>query len=103
MLEHHPDARRDRRLAVGDVRLVPGNEDIALVISVDFPAPFSPMIPWIVPGMTRIEMSLFACTGPKALDMPLSSMAGAAVACRSFSCADAMAQKLRAGQLSSDM
>ena len=46
-------------------------------MSVDLPAPFSPMMPWIVPGITRIEMSLLACTGPKALDMPLSSMAGA--------------------------
>jgi hypothetical protein len=51
-------------------------------MSVDFPAPFSPMMPWIVPGITRMEMSLFACTGPKALEMPRSSMAGAAVSGR---------------------
>jgi len=24
---------------------------------VDLPAPFSPMMPWILPGMTRIEIS----------------------------------------------
>ena len=47
-----------------------------MLINVDLPAPFSPMIPWIVPGITEIEMSLLACTGPKALEMPLSSMAG---------------------------
>ena len=35
------------------------------------------MMPWMVPGMTRIEMSLFACTGPKDLEMPRSSIAGA--------------------------
>jgi hypothetical protein len=45
-------------------------------ISVDLPAPFSPMMPWIVPGITRMEMSRLACTGPKALEMPRSSMAG---------------------------
>jgi hypothetical protein len=47
-------------------------------MSVDLPAPFSPMMPWMVPGLTRMEMSLFACTGPKALEMPRSSIAGAA-------------------------
>jgi hypothetical protein len=47
-----------------------------MLIRVDFPAPFSPMIPWIVPGATLMEMSLFAWTGPKALEMPLSSIAG---------------------------
>src|SRR6056297_2611100 len=40
------------------------------------------MIPWIVPGMTRMEISLLACTGPKAFEMPRSSMAGAAVSGR---------------------
>ena len=46
-------------------------------ISVDLPAPFSPMMPWMVPRRTVIEMSLFACTGPNALEMPRSSIAGA--------------------------
>jgi len=34
------------------------------------------MMPWIVPGITRNEMSRFACTGPKAFEMPRSSIAG---------------------------
>ena len=29
-------------------------------MSVDLPAPFSPMMPWMVPGITRMEMSLLA-------------------------------------------
>ena len=36
------------------------------------------MMPWIVPGITRIEMSLLAWTVPKALEMPPSSIAGVA-------------------------
>src|SRR6056297_4100994 len=48
-------------------------------IRVDLPAPFSPTMPWIVPGWTEREMSLFACTGPKALEIPFSSMAGGGV------------------------
>src|SRR6056297_1385882 len=36
-------------------------------------------MPWIVPRLTDIEMSLLACTGPKALEMPFSSMAAASV------------------------
>ncbi len=51
-------------------------------ISVDLPAPFSPMMPWIVPGITRIEMSRLACTAPNAFEIPLSSMAGASVMAR---------------------
>jgi hypothetical protein len=72
---------------------------------VDLPAPFSPMMPWIVPGITRMEMSLFACTGPKALEMPRSSIAGAAVSGRPaalvFGRDHASAQNVSAGQLSS--
>ncbi len=34
------------------------------------------MMPWIVPGITRIEMSLFAWTGPNAFEMPRNSIAG---------------------------
>jgi hypothetical protein len=53
------------------------------------------MMPWIVPGMTRMEMSLFACTGPKAFEMPRSSMAGAAVSGRPAWCCVAFMPSLR--------
>lgn len=46
-------------------------------MSVDFPAPFSPTIPWISPFVIERSMSRFARTGPKFLEIPLSSMAGA--------------------------
>src|SRR4051794_28535333 len=36
---------------------------------VDFPAPFSPTIAWIVPRCTEIETSLFAVTSPKVFVM----------------------------------
>ena len=54
-------------------------------ISVDLPAPFSPTMPWIVPRCTVMEMSLLACTGPNALEIPRNSIAGgtgAAESCR---------------------
>ena len=47
-----------------------------MLISVDLPAPFSPMMPWIEPFSTRMAMSLLAWTGPKCLLIPTSSMAG---------------------------
>ena len=37
-------------------------------------------MPWIVPGGTTRLMSRLACTGPKALEMPRSSIAGGAAA-----------------------
>src|SRR6056297_1349830 len=36
-------------------------------------------MPWMAPRATDMEMSLLACTGPKALEMPFSSMAAASV------------------------
>src|SRR5918998_432673 len=42
-------------------------------IAVDFPAPFSPTIAWIVPGSTRIETPSFASTSPKRFVMSRSS------------------------------
>ena len=75
----------------------------------DLPAPFSPMMPWIVPGMTRIEMSLFACTGPKALEIPRNSMAGAgatlgaAISGRPPISVALLIQNLSTGQVSSDI
>ena len=51
-------------------------------MSVDLPAPFSPTMPWIVPGGTTRLMSRLACTGPKALEMPRSSIAGGAASPR---------------------
>ena len=61
-------------------------------------------MPWIVPGITRIAMSLLACTGPKALEMPFSSIAGAVAVDRPVGVVVLLkgpAQKLSAGQLSS--
>src|SRR5215470_18471157 len=51
-----------------------------MLISVDLPAPFSPMMPWIVPFAIAIETARLACTGPKRLSMPTSSTAGGAAA-----------------------
>src|SRR5512138_2304567 len=47
-----------------------------MLISVDLPAPFSPMMPWMVPASTVRQTSRLACTAPKALPMWRSSMAG---------------------------
>src|SRR5262245_22090498 len=44
-------------------------------IRVDLPAPFSPTMPWIVPGRTTRETSRLAWTSPNHLSMPRSSMA----------------------------
>src|SRR5215813_11752829 len=49
-----------------------------MLISVDLPAPFSPMMPWIEPRAMLTETARLACTGPKRLSMPISSTAGAA-------------------------
>src|SRR5438034_11211324 len=49
-----------------------------MLISVDLPAPFSPMMPWMVPFAMAIETARLACTGPKRLSMPTSSTAGGA-------------------------
>ena len=49
-----------------------------MLIRVDLPAPFSPMMPWIEPFATESETSLLAWTGPKCLFTPDSAMAGAA-------------------------
>ena len=68
-------------------------------ISVDLPAPFSPTMPWIVPEGTTSEMSRLACTGPKALEIPRSSIAGGAVP---WLPGRAMGRQ-SAGQLLSDM
>src|SRR5882762_6555728 len=51
-----------------------------MLISVDLPAPFSPMMPWIVPFAIAIETLRLACTGPKRLSMPTSSTAGGGAA-----------------------
>ena len=71
---------------------------------VDFPAPFSPMIPWIVPWDIFIEMSLLAFTGPKDFEISTSSIEEAASSCRLFvvSCATVIPVYLT-GQLESDM
>src|SRR5215213_7071570 len=42
-------------------------------IAVDFPAPFSPTMAWMVPGSTRMSMWSLASTSPKRLVMALSS------------------------------
>src|SRR5262249_22895461 len=47
-------------------------------IRVDLPAPFSPTMPWTVPGRTAREMSRLAWTAPNDLSMPRSSMTGGA-------------------------
>src|ERR1700677_3940874 len=47
-----------------------------MFIRVDFPAPFSPMSPWIDPRATDRDTSRFACTAPNRLSMPRSSSAG---------------------------
>ena len=46
---------------------------------VDLPAPFSPTMPWIVPGRMARLMSWLAWTSPNHLSMPRSSMTGGAV------------------------
>ena len=43
---------------------------------VDLPAPFSPTMPWIVPGRTASDTSRFAWTSPNHLSMRRSSIAG---------------------------
>src|SRR5262245_61513817 len=43
-------------------------------ISVDLPAPFSPTIPWMVPGRTASETARLAWTAPNRLSMPRSSI-----------------------------
>ncbi len=48
-------------------------------MSVDFPAPFSPTMPWIEPRAMESSISLLACTGPKDFEMLESWMAGAVV------------------------
>src|SRR3954454_4818385 len=48
-----------------------------MLISVDLPAPFSPMIPVIDPRATASDTPLLACTGPNDLSIDRSSMAGA--------------------------
>src|SRR5262245_39451240 len=45
-------------------------------ISVDLPAPFSPTMPWIVPGRTTSDTSRLAWTFPNHLSTPRSSMTG---------------------------
>ncbi len=45
-------------------------------MSVDLPAPFSPMMPWIEPWPIVSVTSLLACTEPKRLSIPISSIAG---------------------------
>jgi hypothetical protein len=47
-----------------------------MLISVDLPAPFSPMTPWIEPGSTASVTSSLARTAPKLFEMPTSSTAG---------------------------
>src|SRR3712207_6721316 len=42
-------------------------------IAVDFPAPFSPTMAWIVPGSTRMSMWSLASTSPKRLVIALNS------------------------------
>ena len=44
----------------------------------DFPAPFSPMIPVMEPWSTAMSMSRLAWTAPKRLLIPRSSTAGGA-------------------------
>src|SRR5258706_14647799 len=51
-----------------------------MLLSVDLPAPFSPMMPWIVPFGLAIETSRLGCPGPKRLSMPTSSTAGGGAA-----------------------
>jgi hypothetical protein len=72
MLMDHPDAECDRVVRVADVRLF-SVDPYAIRITVDFPAPFSPTIAWIVPFSTLIDTSLFATTLPKVLVTFLSS------------------------------
>ena len=47
---------------------------------VDFPAPFSPMTPWMVPGATRRLTPALANTLPNCLVSPCNSTAGGALA-----------------------
>src|ERR1700678_648119 len=47
-----------------------------MFMSVDFPAPFSPIRPWIDPRATDRLTERFACTAPNRLSMPRSSSAG---------------------------
>src|SRR5690348_3567844 len=51
-----------------------------MLISVDLPAPFSPMMPVIEPRGTVSETLRFACTGPNDLSIARSSIAGGAPA-----------------------
>jgi hypothetical protein len=61
VLVNHADAHSDGGVRVLDHGRLAVNEDVAIVglieaveddINVDLPAPFSPMIPWIVPFRT---------------------------------------------------
>src|ERR1017187_104948 len=47
-----------------------------MFMSVDLPAPFSPIRPWMDPRATESETTRFACTGPKRLSIARSSSAG---------------------------
>ena len=47
-------------------------------MSVDLPAPFSPTMAWMVPGITRRFTPSLATTPGKRLTMSRSSMAGVA-------------------------
>src|SRR3569832_324190 len=49
-----------------------------MLISVDLPAPFSPMMPVIEPRATVIDTARLAWTVPNDLSIDLSSMAGGA-------------------------
>src|ERR1700744_1767719 len=46
-----------------------------MLISVDLPAPFSPMMPWIAPRLTAKLTPSFAVTAPKRLVTPTKSIA----------------------------
>ena len=46
-----------------------------MLIKVDLPAPFSPMMPWIEPFATVRSTCLLARTAPKDLSMPRNSIA----------------------------
>src|SRR5262245_26713751 len=47
-----------------------------MLISVDLPAPFSPMMPVIDPRATLSDTARLACTAPNDLSIPLRSIAG---------------------------
>eukprot|EP01031_Cornospumella_fuschlensis_P044716 gene44716-54684_t len=49
-----------------------------IFMSVDLPAPFSPISPWMLPAATANEIARFACTAPKRLSIARNSSAGKA-------------------------